>query len=86
MSNQTITYGVSTATKANTFARTGYTFAGWTVRRESDQKWYCGDDGWRTDAEITANNYKRFVFVNTAKISTTTAVNGDTVNFYAQWK
>ena len=29
MTSQTITYGVSTALKANTFTKSGYTFAGW---------------------------------------------------------
>lgn len=86
MADQTVTYGVSTATRANAFKRSGYTFAGWTVYRASDKKWHCGSDGWRTDTEIAANGYKKFVYANTAKIATTTAVNGDTVTFYAQWK
>ncbi len=86
MADQTVTYGVSTATRSNAFKRSGYTFAGWTVYRASDKKWHCGSDGWRTDTEIAANGYKKFVYANAAKIATTTAVNGDTVTFYAQWK
>ncbi|MCM1309043.1 MAG: leucine-rich repeat protein, partial [Butyrivibrio sp.] len=35
MSDQTITYGVSTVTRANTFKKNGYTFAGWTAYRAS---------------------------------------------------
>ncbi|MCM1308671.1 MAG: InlB B-repeat-containing protein, partial [Butyrivibrio sp.] len=50
------------------------------------KKWYCGNDGWRTAAEISAKGYKKYVYGNKAKVSKTTTVNKDTVTFYAEWK
>ena len=85
MSNQIITYGVSTATRANAFTRSSYTFKGWTAYRASDKKWYCGNDGWRTAAEISSKGYKKYVYSNKSTVSKTTAVNKDTVTFYAEW-
>ena len=90
MEDSMITYGVSTALSANSFTKSGYHFAGWTVSRASDGKWYAKDEngkkGWYTEAQIEAYEISKVVYKDKTKVSKTTTVNGDTVTMHAVWK
>ena len=62
MSGFTATYGVDFTIPVNTFTKTGDTFTGWNVRRDNDNKWYVGGQGWFTDAEIAAHGYTKRLY------------------------
>ena len=85
MKNQKFTYGVEKKIKANAFTRKGYKFAGWKCYRESDGKWYT-DGGWKTKSQIKAKGYAYKLVENKATIKKSSAVNGDRIICYAQWK
>lgn len=88
MTSHTGTYGVDDKLKANTFTRTGYTFAGWYCYRKSDGLWYCRNASdaraWYKDGAI-ASGYYKLLWSNQSSSGKTTPVNGDTITFYAQW-
>ena len=89
MSSTTAVYGAGFTLPANTFTRSGYTFAGWSAQR-SDGKWHCVGQGWKTEAEIAANGYTKTVYKDqvsgTFNTSWTTGTTGAcSVTFYAQW-
>ena len=86
MASKTYTYNVSTATSANAFTRTGYTFQGWNVYRESDKKWQCGSKIWKTEQEMAQGGFTKRLLANKYKTIYPTTVNGDTVKLYAVWK
>ena len=89
MADTTVTYDVSTTIRKNTFTRTNYTFTGWTAYRKSDSKWYWkksdGNYGWYKDGSQPSGATK-YIYKDETNVSKTSAVNGDTVTFYAQWK
>ncbi len=89
MSDTTVTYGKNTALKANTFTKTGYTFAGWKAYRISDGKWYyvnsAGQTGWYKEGSQPAG-YTKYVYKDKQGVSKTTSVNGDTIRMFATWK
>ena len=75
----------------NQFAKEGATFAGWTVKRSSDNKWYVPDEGWKTAKEITDNGWNKKVYQSdTAYRFNAGWINGtktsDTYIFYVVWK
>lgn len=80
MSPTLVKYGVSTATKTNTFTRTGYQFKEWRVYRDYDDKWAMKkSDGSTTWA--TSGTYKPYE--NGIKVAQTAPCGN--VYFYAQW-
>ena len=85
MAEQEVTYGVTTVLNGNAFVRNGYHFTGWTVYRESDKKWYT-TAGWKTEAEISSNKYKKQIYTDKTTVARTSAVNGDRVILTAEWK
>ena len=46
----------------NTFTREGYTFVGWNLRRDADNKWRVYNKGWFTEAELSSNGYSKTVY------------------------
>ena len=85
MSDQKVTYGVTTVLNGNKFVRNGYSFAGWTVYRESDKKWYT-TSGWKTEQEIETNKYKKAIYADKTTVARTSAVSGDKVRLKAVWE
>lgn len=89
MANTTVTYGVSTKLRANSFTRSGYTFTGWNVYRKSDGKWIyknaSGSEGWYVKGK-QPSGYSLKVYSNQASVSKTSSVNKDVVTMYAVWK
>ena len=89
MSDQIMTYGVSTAMNANRFTRNGYSFTGWHAKRD-DGTWYCYTNsskkskGWVT-SEDTCKKYGYYLYSDQAKLSNT-APSNHYVTMYAQWK
>lgn len=86
MADQTFTYGVSQNLRRNTFTRTGYTFSGWKVQREYDNKWAWAEghgngeywqsgEPWGSDIRLYSDG---------TSISATTYYGW--VDMYAQWK
>ena len=90
MSSQSVEPGKSFKLKTNGFTRSGYSFAGYTVKRAYDNTWYTSDAGWQTQEEIYNNGYHYKIYPQgnsytlgtpwLGSISTTT-----TFTFYAQW-
>ncbi len=73
-----------------TCTRSGYTWAGWNVKRNNDNKWYVAGRGWCTDSQISSNGYTKKVYSNyqTCKLDDSW-INGLSGNgsytFYAVW-
>ena len=63
-SNQTVKLGDEFYILATIPTRAGYTFQGWYALRTGDNTWYCGEAGWKTDAEITASGYQKKFYRN----------------------
>ena len=88
MSDQKITYGVSTAMSANKFTKSGYDFKGWYANRD-DGTWYCytnpgqGSPSWV--GKSTCESFGYFLYKDQLKLSNT-AKPGKVVTMYAQWK
>ena len=77
--------------KENAFTRSGYTFAGYTVKRSSDNKWFTSQgNGWQSQSDIYQNNYRYSVYTpnQSYKMSLNWIDDLDeatTLTFYAQW-
>lgn len=87
MSNSYATFGERNVTKANTFKRSGYSFAGWYVKRESDGKWLYTNGTtkkWFENGK-QLKGYKKAVYKNEATLSKTTSIHNDKVHLYAKW-
>ena len=89
MDDTVVTYGQSTAIRANAFTRTGYTFKGWTAYRTSQKQWrYTNSDGsidgWYTEGS-QPDGCTKYIYKNSTKVSATTSVDGDVIQLYAQW-
>ena len=87
MADTTVTFGVSTALRTNSFTRSGYTFAGWYAYRASDSKWYYTngtDSTWYTEGSQPSGYYKS-TYVDGVSVAKTSTVDGDVVTMYAQW-
>ena len=88
MADTVITYGVSTAIRSNAFTRNGWSFAGWTAHRTSDNKWYYtngSSSGWYMEGAQPSGWYLD-VYSNGCKVAKTSSVAGDLVYFHAQWE
>ncbi|MBR5515701.1 MAG: InlB B-repeat-containing protein, partial [Clostridia bacterium] len=89
MSSMKVAFNSDLTMPANTFKYPGYTFKGWNALR-SDGKWHCVGQGWKTEAEIKANNYTKSVYADGLSYSfnqswTNGTTGSITVTFYAQW-
>ena len=74
----------------NAFTRTGYTFAGYSVNRRSDAKWYTNGHGWQLMSDIIDNGYEiRTYSAGTPFTFSSAWISGLTEAtafvFYAQW-
>lgn len=90
MANTVVTHGVSTATRTNTFTKTGYTFDGWYAHRNSDNKWRYVNS--KDSSDITwylensqPDNWIKYRYRDGASVKATAPV-GSIVTFYAVWK
>ena len=85
MADQTFTYGVSQNLRTNTFTRTGYTFSGWKVQREYDNKWAWaeghGNGEYWQSGEPWGSDIR--IYTDGGSIAKTTY--SGYVNMYAQW-
>lgn len=85
MADQTFTYGVSQNLRRNTFTRTGYTFSGWKVQREYDNKWAWaeghGNGEYWQSGEPWGSDIR--IYTDGGSIAKTTY--SGYVNMYAQW-
>lgn len=88
MADQHIVYGQSTALRKNQFTRTGYSFAGWKVRKTVDGTYYykgynsSGTLGWYV--KDTCDEYGYVLYVDAGYVAKTVQP-GDTVYLWAQW-
>ncbi len=62
-----INFGSTISVSDNTESNDGYSFAGWTVQRKSDGKWFT-DNGWFTEDEIEKNSYSKTLFTSGTRI------------------
>lgn len=72
-----------------TYTRSGYTFSGWNVKRNADNKWYVSGKGWYAESAIPSG-YSKKVYADQCKItpdsSWTNGYSGtSTYTFYAIW-
>ena len=70
--------------------RSGYTWAGWNVKRNNDNKWYVAGQGWCTESQISSNGYTKKLYGNyethTLDDSWTSAIDANcSYTFYAVW-
>lgn len=89
VSNQTITYDKTVATRANAYVKKGYTFAGWNAYRNSDKTWYVANQGWFTSSVIKSKNFTKKVYNNSANFHyaiNDVNVTSETITMYATWK
>ena len=87
MADTTITYGISSKIRTNTFTRNGFKFAGWTAYRTTQKQWYYTDgtnSGWYAEGS-QPSGYTKSVYSDGTSVAKTTAVDKDVVIFYAQW-
>lgn len=88
MSNQTITYGTSTALSANKFKRAGYSFKGWYAYRNTMKTWIyensAGTTGWYKKGS-QPSGYSLKLYTDKTKVEKTGYGISDTVTYYAQW-
>lgn len=72
-------------------SRSGYTCIGWSVKRNTDNKWLVDGKGWCTDDQIQAGGYTKTVHSNNDIVE----INGEWIKglsgngsytFYAEWK
>jgi len=86
-----IEFGSTLKIRKNTFTRKGYTFAGYSVYRVSDKKWFTrGGHGWQTRTAINDKGYRPALYTEGSKYSfgsSWIAYSADptTFIFYAQW-
>ena len=90
MSAQEINPGDNFTLKENEFYRDDHAFAGYTVRRSSDNKWYTTDAGWQSLVDIYDNNYTFKIYPQGKQYTLGTpwigGISYSTIfTFYAQW-
>lgn len=93
MDSKSVKYGEKFTLAENKFAKKGYTFQGYYVKRDSDAKWYCGSTNkWQSSADITTNSYTKTLFKDISKERTMNKTwvrsdyGADTFTFYAVWE
>lgn len=90
MADTIVTYNVTSYFRANTYAKAGNTFIGWTNHRKSDDKWYYkgsngAPNGWYKAGSQPAG-YQKLVYKDKNMTIRQSAVDADIVTLYAQWK
>lgn len=90
MTNTSAQYNSTFTLAANKFTKTGYSFSGWNVYRNSDKKWYVSGQGWKTASEISKNNYSKALYKNQwsgilGQAWMNFSKTNDTFTFYAVW-
>ena len=85
-----VSYGDQFQVLNTTCTRSGYTWAGWNVKRNNDNKWYVDGQGWCTESEINNNGYIKKVYPNyktlTLDNSWIGGISGNgSYTFYAVW-
>lgn len=91
MSSQSVAPNGSFTLQDNGFTRFGYTFAGYTVQRSSDGKWFTsGGNGWQSESNIERYGYNYSIYYPDESYRMSTAWITDltystTLTFYAQW-
>ena len=58
----TLTFNQPFTSKSCAFTRTGYTFEGWNLKRDADNKWFVYGIGWETEAEMANNGHTKQVY------------------------
>ena len=87
MSDQKVIYGESTKLYGNAFKRNGYSFVGWTVKRDDGYS-YCytspskQNASWMPESEC---NFGHYIYKDKQSVSDT-ALPNRMVTMYAQWK
>lgn len=79
--------GIASRLRPNTFKRDGYTFAGWYLYRDSDQKWLYNNNGsmqWFRPGEQPDGAFLA-LYEDMRKVSQLTGTKNDVVTCYAQW-
>lgn len=90
MADTSVTHGVNTTLRANTFTRNGFAFDGWFAQRTSDNKWRYQNPrdtsatGWYKEGS-QPSGWVKFNYKNSGTVSATVPA-GNTVIFFAQWK
>lgn len=90
MEDTKVYYGVSTATRKNTFLYQGRWFKHWAIQRSSDDKWrYRNPDdtsqsGWYTRGS-QPDGWEFFPYSDGTTVSKTVSNPGEIVTFYARW-
>ena len=86
MEDQSIKYGNSTSIRANKFVNLGYKFSYWTIYNETRDKWLCYDAN-KNERYLNSSDCKYgYVHRNDGQKISQTALKGETLQFYAQWK
>ena len=90
MSSQSIPAGDIFTIKDNGFSRSGYSFAGYIVKRSSDNTWFTVDAKWQSQTEIYNNGYRYGVYDPGESYYMSAnwlsgATSSTTFTFYAQW-
>ena len=88
MENTTVTYGVNTNLRLNTFTKSGSTFKGWYAYRTAQDQWYYTnglDSSWYTEGS-EPSGYTKALYSDGVAVARTTGVHNDVVIMYAQWE
>ena len=90
MSSSQVGSNQSFTIKSNGFTRESNDFGGFTVKRNSDNKLYTTDGGWRTQSDITENGYHYKIYkpgesYTINNVWTGGAEGSLSFTFYAQW-
>ena len=91
MSSQTVAAGKGFTIEETDFYRSGYTFAGYTVKRSYDNKWFVlGGKAWQNENDIYNNGYQYAIYYPDESYKMSSNWLGDhtastTFTFYAQW-
>lgn len=91
MASQTVGAGAGFTIKSNGFTRSGYTFAGYIVKRSYDSKWFTsGGTKWQSESAILTSGYRYSLYypgesysMSSNWLDSYTASTSFT--FYAQW-
>ena len=81
-------YGKEKTLPICTFVNSGYTFAGWNVYSQSQDKWLYTCDGkkkWYKEG-TESTGYSKAVYEDKSAVSKLTSIEGDTIILYATWK
>ena len=88
MAKTVVTYGTSTALRANAFTNPNKVFIGWYANRKSDNKWYYDSADGKGAGWYLKSNVKNGVlhlYRDQAKVAKTSGVDNDNVTMYAKW-